>query len=189
MKPMAAVAIGCSAGGLRALQVVLGGLASDLPAAVVIASPPASSDVQMMCDLLARHSPLQVIEAAERCELRPGVVHVAPSGYHLLIGKDCRFALSVDPKVCFVRPSIDVLFESAADVYGERLAGVILTGANHDGALGLQRIRRLGGLGIVQDPAEAEVPFMPRAALELAGADYCLPLAQIALQINRICQS
>ena len=189
MKTTEMVAIGCSAGGLSALQVVLGGLAPNLHAVVVIVSHTASSDVQMMCDLLARYSPLPVVEATERCALRSGVVHVAPSGYHLLIGKDRRFELSLDPKVCFVRPSIDVLFESAADVYGDRLAGVILTGANHDGAQGLQRIRRLGGLGIVQDPAEAEAPVMPQTALELAGADYCLPLAQIALQINRICLS
>lgn len=189
MKTTELVAIGCSAGGLYALQVVLGGLAPNLPAAVVIVNHTGSSDVQMICDLLAPYSHLPVVEATERCELRSGVVHVAPSGYHLLIGKDRHFELSLDPKVCFVRPSIDVLFESAADVYGSNLVGVILTGANHDGAQGLQRIRRLGGIGIVQDPTEAQAPVMPQTALELAGADHCLPLARIALQINRLCLS
>lgn len=189
MNTVQLVAIGCSAGGLHALQVLLAGLDPGLRAAVVIVSHTASSDVQMMCDLLARHSPLPVIEATERCQARSGVVHVAPSGYHLHIGMAHRFELSLDPKVCFVRPSIDVFFESAADVYRARLAGVVLTGANHDGAQGLQRIRHLGGLAIVQDPAEAEVSVMPRTALEVAGADYCLPLAHIASQINRLCQT
>lgn len=181
------VVIGCSAGGLHALQVVLAGLSAALPAGVVIVSHTASSDVKMLCDLLARHSPLPVVEATERCRVQPGVVHVAPSGYHLLINKNYCFELSMDGKVCFVRPSIDVLFDSAADAGAHRVAGVILTGANHDGAAGLKRIRQAGGIGIVQDIQEAEVPTMPRSALELAGADHCSPLAGIPLIINRIC--
>jgi two-component system chemotaxis response regulator CheB len=181
------VAIGCSAGGLHALQVLLGGLDARLALPIVIVSHTASREVDMMCEILAKHSPFPVVEAEERNELHAGLVYVAPSGYHLLIDPDRRFSLSIDPKVCFVRPSIDVLFASAADVYRDRLTGVVLTGANHDGAHGLQRIRSLGGMAIVQDPHDAEVPTMPQAALDAAGSDYCLQLIQIAPQINRMC--
>ncbi len=183
------VAIGCSSGGLHALQTLLRGLAPSLPAALVVVCHTASEDVSLLCELLARHSTLPVCEASERQTIQPGRVYVAPTNYHLLIDSSQRFLLSVDSKVCFVRPSIDVLFESAADVYGEKMIGVVLTGANHDGAQGLKRIRGQGGLAIVQNPADAEFSTMPQAALEHAGADQCLDLAAIAAEINRICLS
>jgi two-component system chemotaxis response regulator CheB len=104
-----------------------------------------------------------------------------------LVERDATFSLSVDPKICFVRPSIDVLFQSAADAYGPGLAAVVLTGANEDGAAGLKRVRDRGGIGIVQDPAEAEAPEMPAAALMLAGADHVLPLERIPALLNSFC--
>ena len=180
------IVIGCSAGGLQAMQVVLGGLHAQLPVPVVIVTHTASNDVALICDLLRRHTVLNVVEATERCAPAPGVVHIAPSGYHLLISNDGRFELSVDAKVCFVRPSIDVLFSSAAFASSGQLIGVVMTGANHDGAEGLLAVRRAGGLAIVQDPANAEVPAMPQACLDLSGADHCLPLEDIAPLINRI---
>jgi two-component system chemotaxis response regulator CheB len=183
----AAVVIGCSAGGLHALRIVLAGLRPQLPAAVVVVCHTGSEDVEMLVGLLKRDCALPVSEAGERCQLLEGQVHVAPSGYHLYIEQERRFSLSIDPKVCFVRPSIDVLFESAAQAFTSKLAAVVMTGANDDGALGLRAVRARGGLAIVQNPAEALAPAMPQAALNLAGADHVCQLAEIAPVINRWC--
>lgn len=184
-----AVAIGCSAGGLTALERLLGGLLPGLPQAFLVCCHTGSATVDLMCELLVRHAAMPVEEAREREAPCAGVAYVAPSGYHLLVEPDGRFALSVDPRVSFARPSIDVLFASAAEAYGEGLVGVILTGANSDGADGLAAVRARGGLAIVQRPDDAESPAMPQAALERAGADHCLPLAAIAPLLNRICLS
>lgn len=182
-----AVVIGCSAGGLTALEVVLAGLLPVLEQPFVVCCHTGSSTVDLMCELLSRHATMPVEEARERSPLRSGTIHVAPSGYHLLIEENRRFSLSVDERVSFARPSIDVLFDSAARAYREALIAIVLTGANSDGAAGLECVRRCGGIGIVQDPADAESPVMPAAALERAGADHCLPLAAIATLLNRLC--
>jgi len=182
-----AIVIGCSAGGLTALETLFSGLDATLPQPIVACCHTGSSNVDMLCELLAQHTALPVVEARERAPLQGGVIHVAPSGYHLLVETSQRFALSVDERVSFARPSIDVLFASAAEAYREGLIGVVLTGANSDGAEGLACIRRCGGLAIVQDPAEAESPTMPTAALQLAGADHCVPLAAIAPLLNQLC--
>jgi diguanylate cyclase (GGDEF)-like protein len=146
-----AIVIGCSAGGLVALETLFAGLLPELPQPIVVCCHTGSSTVDLMCELLSRHATLPVIEAHERAPLQGGVIHVAPSGYHLLVEASHRFALSVDERVSFARPSIDVLFDSAAEAYRDALIGVLLTGANSDGAEGLDRIRRCGGLAIVQD--------------------------------------
>lgn len=182
-----AIVVGCSAGGLQALSVMLAGLDPDLPASVVVVCHTGAEDIALLCELLARHSRLPVEEAGERQPPRAGTVHLAPAGYHLLVERSARFALSVDPKICYCRPAIDVLFQSAADCWRDRLAAVVLTGANEDGAAGLKAVRARSGIGIVQLPAEAEVATMPEAALRVAGADHILPLAQIAPLINRLC--
>jgi two-component system chemotaxis response regulator CheB len=182
-----AIVIGCSAGGLVALETLFAGLLPVLPQPVVVCCHTGSSTVDLMCELLARHATMPVMEARERTPLQGGVIHVAPSGYHLLLEPNRRFALSVDERVSFARPSIDVLFDSAAEAYRDALIGVLLTGANSDGAEGVQRIRQCGGVAIVQDPADAEAPTMPAAALQLAGADHCLPLVAIAPLLNRLC--
>jgi len=184
-----AIVIGCSAGGFNALKQLLGALDRGLQQAIIICSHSSSETTGMLAALLARHSVLPVEEARERCLVRPSVVHVAPVGYHLLIERDCHFALSIDPAVHFSRPSIDVLFDSAAQAYRDNLIGVMLTGASLDGAIGLGTIRRYGGLAIVQDPDEAEASAMPQAALDLAGADHCLALAQMAPLLNHLCHS
>ncbi len=181
-----AIVIGCSQGGFNALKILLGGLDARLTQALMICCH-TSGDVLALCDLLASHSTLPVVEARERQPSVGGTVHVAPGGYHLLLENDRHFALSVDEQVRFSRPSIDVLFASAADVYHSGLIGVILTGANRDGAEGLTRIRQRGGMAIVQTPDSAEAAAMPSAALETAGADYCVPLEQIASLLNRLC--
>ena len=182
-----AVVIGCSTGGLHALQVVLGGLDAGFPGPLIVVCHSAADDSDLLGALLAAACPLPVREAAERRPALPGVVHLAPPGYHLLIEADGRFMLSVDPKVCYVRPAVDVTFASAADAWGEALVAVVLTGANEDGAAGLARVRARGGYAIVQAPEEAEAPQMPRAALELAGADEVLALAAIARRLTELC--
>lgn len=181
-----AIAIGCSTGGLKALRSVLGGLDPQLPQALLVCSHTATG-VGTLCELLSRHCALPVREARERAPASGGCVHVAPGDYHLLLEDDRRFALSADQPVRFSRPSIDVLFDSAADVYGAALIGVVLTGANADGARGLARIRARCGVAVVQSPESAEAAAMPQAALDLAGADFCLPLEQIAPLLNRLC--
>lgn len=184
----AAVVIGCSTGGLQALSTVLSGLRADLPVPVIVLCHRGQDDdSSLLVELLARQSPLLVREAEERQPVTPGIVHLAPSGYHLLIEADRRFMLSTDIRVRFVRPSVDVLFASAADVYAESLLAVVLTGANDDGADGLARVRQRGGYALVQDPGEAEAPQMPLAALTRAGADQVLMLSAIALRINECC--
>jgi len=185
--PLLAVVVGCSAGGLAALQLLLGGLRRPLQVPMVVVCHSGSEDMRLFCELLATRSGLPVREAEERQLPEPGQVYVAPSGYHLLVERDGRFALSVDPRVAFSRPSIDVLFESAAETWRGRLLAVLLTGANSDGARGCQRVRELGGRVVVEDPRTAQVPTMPAAALELAGADHCLPLADIPSLLETLC--
>jgi two-component system chemotaxis response regulator CheB len=159
------VAIGASWGGLAALRTVLGGLPADFGAAVVVVQHRMSAgDDELLPALLGSVTPLGVHEAADKAPLRPGLVLVAPPEYHLLVEAG-EVALSGDAPVQFSRPSIDVLFESVAAAYRERAVGVVLTGANDDGADGLAAIRRRGGVAIVQDPDDAVRAEMPRAAL------------------------
>jgi two-component system chemotaxis response regulator CheB len=185
--PPLAIVIGCSAGGLSALEILLAGLDPRMAQTLIVCCHTASSDVALLCELLRGHSRLPVVEATERAPLRSGTVQVAPSGYHLLVEADRHFALSVDARVSFARPAIDVLFETAADAYRQHLIAVVLTGANHDGAEGLHKIRSRGGVAIVQSPADAEVATMPQAALDRAGADHCVALDAIAPLLNHLC--
>jgi two-component system chemotaxis response regulator CheB len=178
--------IGCSAGGLQALQILIPDLSANLAAPVIVVCHTAG-EIGTLCDLIGRKSAIPVLEARERMHAAPGVVYVAPSDYHLLMEPDMRFSLSVDPRVTYSRPSIDVLFESAASACGAAVVGVILTGGNNDGAAGLKSVRDAGGLGIIQRPDSAEVASMPAAALALAGADHCVTLAEIGPLLNSLC--
>jgi two-component system, chemotaxis family, protein-glutamate methylesterase/glutaminase len=189
MKIPAAIAIGCSAGGVDALKAVVGGLHASLRQTVVVCCHSSSDTIDLLCEVLGRSSRLPVMEATERERARPGVVQLAPTGYHLLVEGDQHFSLSIDARVNHSRPSIDVLFMSAADVWGSALIGVILTGGNNDGAAGLRCIRQRGGTAVVQSPQDAVAPAMPQAALEMAGADHCVPLDDIAPLINRLCMA
>ena len=174
------VAIGASWGGLQAVERVLGALPADFGAAVVIAQHrQADADLSRLERLLGAHCLLDVVEAEDKLPLVPGSVIVAPADYHLLVERG-SVALSVDPPLNYSRPSIDVLFTSAADAYAERVAGVVLTGANADGADGLARIASRGGPAIVQDPATAERREMPDAALAATPGAKVMALEQIA---------
>ncbi len=182
-----AIVIGCSAGGLDALKILLAGLNRQLSQPVLICCHSGSATVDLLRELLARVCTLPVAEARERAPVCGGTVYLAPAGYHLLVENSRHFALSADPRVCHARPSIDVMFASAAEVWRDGLLGVVLTGANADGAKGLLQLRRRGGCAIVQTPKSAMASAMPQAAIDLAGADHCVPLDAIAPLINQLC--
>lgn len=171
-----AVVMGASAGGMVALATLLSCLPEhfSLPIAVVQHLSPNSGNY--LVKYLDERCNLLVKEAEEKERLLAGCVYVAPPNYHLLVEDDETFSLTMDERVNFSRPAIDVLFETAAEVYRDGLVGVILTGANKDGSSGLKRIKELGGIALVQDPADAEVVEMPRAAIAATIADYILPL-------------
>jgi two-component system, chemotaxis family, protein-glutamate methylesterase/glutaminase len=171
------IAVGASWGGLRAVGDILTALPEDFRPTVVVVQH-RRSDPADLAGLLAARTRLAVSDVDDKEPIESGRVYLAPPGYHLLIERG-HFSLSTDPPVKYARPSIDVLFESAADVYRERLIGVVLTGANEDGAAGLARIKRLGGVAIVQDPRTAERGEMPAAALSGTTADAVLPLEEI----------
>lgn len=177
--PIEAVVIGTSAGGLAALSTLVGGLGAGgrLPLLVVQHVPP--NGATQLAEIFRRKTALRVKEAEEKEQLAAGTLYFAAPGYHLLVEEDFTLSLSQDDAVYFSRPSIDVLFESAADAWGPRVAGILLTGANEDGAAGLQAIQQAGGLTVVQDPREAEMPAMPLAALQRMAPDYILPLRDI----------
>ncbi|MBE1423643.1 two-component system chemotaxis response regulator CheB [Desulfomicrobium macestii] len=181
-----AVVVGVSSGGLEALKILVPGLRKDLSVPVLIVqhlSPQADSYLALRLDEV---SGLKVKEAEDKEFLQAGVAYVAPPDYHLLVEPDGSLSLSVDPKVNFSRPSVDVLFETASDAFGAALIGVVLTGANQDGAKGLARIKRRGGLAVVQSPESALADAMPRAALESTNVDHVLPLREIAPFLNNL---
>jgi two-component system chemotaxis response regulator CheB len=178
-RPIEAVAIGASAGGVEAVAALLEALPrSFAPTLIVVIHLPATHE-SLLTAVLGQRTALPVVEASDRAPLAAGTVYVAPPAYHLLIEPERTFALSVDEPVNFSRPSIDVLFESAAYAYRDALLGIVLTGANADGAAGLAAIRSLGGLAWVQRPDTAYAPAMPAAAIETAGADRILTLEQM----------
>jgi two-component system chemotaxis response regulator CheB len=175
-----AVVIGASAGGVQALSVLLPALPSSLRAAVFIVLHLPRHKPSILAELFKPKCALPVFEAEDKQPVIAGNVYFAPADYHLLIDQGPQLALSADDPVYHSRPSIDVLFESAADVYRDRLLGIILTGANEDGALGLATVKDAGGITVVQQPETAQAPFMVRSALALRPADWVLPLDKIA---------
>ncbi|MBL8301686.1 MAG: chemotaxis protein CheB [Ideonella sp.] len=175
-----AIVVGASAGGVEALSALLGALPAGLDAAVLVVLHLPRGRRSLLAEIFAPRCAVPVVEAGDKDPVRPGTVYLAPPDYHLMVDAGPCTALTVDAPVNYSRPSIDVLFESAADLWGPRLAGVILTGANQDGAEGLAAVRRAGGITLVQDPAEALAPLMPAAALRLGPSDRVLPLAGLA---------
>jgi two-component system chemotaxis response regulator CheB len=182
-----AVVIGVSAGGMAALKTILPRLPADFPLPLAIVQHLGDAESHL-AELLDRHCAIAVKEAEAKERFVPGTAYLAPAGYHLLIEPDGTFGLSVDARVNFCCPAIDVLFESAADVYADRLVGIVLTGANADGAKGLKAIKARRGLAVVQDPAEAEAPFMPQAAIDAARPHVVATLdgiAQLLVELGR----
>jgi two-component system, chemotaxis family, protein-glutamate methylesterase/glutaminase len=173
------IVVGASWGGLHAVGEILAALPADTEAAVVVAQHRQADTVEGgLAGLLQLRATLPVKDVDDKAPIERGQVYLAPPDYHLLIQRG-YFSLSKDDHIHHARPSIDVLFESAADAYGERVVGVILTGANADGAHGLAEVKRRGGVAVVQDPGTAERREMPAAALARTAADAVLPLAEI----------
>jgi two-component system chemotaxis response regulator CheB len=181
-----AVVIGASAGGFEALFAVLKGLPASYPMPLVAVLHLPEAHESRLAELFGYRLSLQVREARDKETLEAGVLYFAPSGYHLSIETDRSFSLSCEDRVSYARPSIDVLFASAADAYGKSLAAVLLTGANYDGAAGLAGIRIAGGLTIVQDPSTAEVATMPEAAIRRMTPDLILTLAEIHSLLRKL---
>jgi two-component system chemotaxis response regulator CheB len=173
------VVVGTSWGGLSALRELVGGLPAVFPLPVVVVQHRHRQSDHLLASLLQDSSALPVGEVEDKAPITGGHVHVAPADYHLLIEYG-SFSLSIDEPVRYSRPSIDVTFVSAADAYGGRAVGVILTGANADGSRGLERIHERGGLALVQLPATAESPMMPAAALRCVPTARALPISEIA---------
>lgn len=183
--PAEAVVIGVSAGGLKALSAILPTLPADypLPILVVIHLPP--SGKSLVAELFDDKCAVKVVEADDKDAIAPGTVYFAPPDYHLLVELDRTLSLSGEEPVLFSRPSIDVLFETAADAYGPGLIGIVLTGANNDGARGLQAVVAAGGTALVQSPEHAFASAMPEAALESVPQARALALEEISHYLQK----
>jgi two-component system, chemotaxis family, protein-glutamate methylesterase/glutaminase len=180
------VAIGASAGGLHALRTVLSGLPAAFPVPIVIVQHVEPKGDCYLSEILDRATAIVVKEAEDKEPMHSQTAYVAPAGYHLLIERDGTLSLSLDEKVNFCRPAIDPLFESAADAFGPGLIGIVLTGANADGAKGLIRIKEQGGYAIVQNPRSAQSPCMPQAAIDAVRVDKVLDLEHVASFLARL---
>ncbi len=181
-----AIAIGTSAGGLKALKNIISSLPPEfnLPIFIVQHLGPQASN--FLATYLNQFTHLMVKEAEPNEAICRGYVYVAPANYHLMVEKDKRLSLTVDEKVNFSRPSIDLLFESAAEAYLDSLLGILLTGANNDGSNGIGHIHKLGGTTIAQHPLSAEVNIMPQQAIETGAVDWVLHLDEISLFLSKL---
>lgn len=181
-----AVVIGVSTGGLNALAKILPELDRGFPLPVLVVQHMRPDSDSFLWQHLNRLSKVTVKEAEDKEAIQPETVYIAPPDYHLLVEPDKTLALSAEERINFSRPSIDVLFETAAEAYQQRLIGVILTGANSDGTLGLKKIKTFGGLAVVQSPDSAESDIMPRSAIESVEVDHIVPLAQLGQLLNAL---
>lgn len=177
------VVVGASWGGLAALSRLIGDLPGDFEVPIAVVQHRGRNADNLLASLLQDVSPLRVVDVEDKEPLAGRTVYIAPANYHLLVEKG-HFSLTTDPLVHFSRPSIDVTFISAADTYERATIGVVLTGANDDGARGLRRIVDRGGRAVIQDPASAESPVMPLAAKRIVPEADVVPLAGIAEQLK-----
>lgn len=182
----AAVVIGVSAGGLAALDLILSDLDANFSLPILIVQHISPDSQNYLPIHYAGRCTQMVKEAEDKEPIRHETVYFAPPNYHLMVECDRSIALSIDPKVNFSRPSVDILFETAADAFGSELVGIVLTGGNSDGAAGLAKIKSYGGLTVVQSPETAEVDAMPCAAIQVADPDYILPLNEIGNFLNKL---
>lgn len=174
-----AIVIGASAGGIRALLEILSPLPASYPLPIIIVLHMPEKGTSKLTEVFQQYLKMSVRQAQDKEQIAAGHVYFAVPGYHLAIEQDRRFSLSSEEPLNYSRPSIDILLASAADVYGNTLAGFVLTGANSDGAEGLASIKQAGGLTVVQSPEEAEIATMPKAAIELCQPDIILSLQAI----------
>ncbi|WP_339492617.1 MULTISPECIES: chemotaxis protein CheB [unclassified Pseudomonas] len=177
--PIEAIVVGASAGGVDALLRVFGYLRKGFGVPILVVLHLPDERVSQLAHVFGHRLAVPVEEARDKQDIVPGTLYVATPGYHLSVEADRSLSLSLEEPVHHSRPSIDVLFESAADVYGQKLLAVVLTGANDDGASGLAKVRALGGITVVQDPDEAQVSTMPEAALALHEPNHILTLQGI----------
>lgn len=177
--PIEAIVVGASAGGVEALLRVFGHLRKGFGVPILVVLHLPDERESQLARVFGHRLAVPVEEARDKQDIVPGTLYVATPGYHLSVEADRSLSLSLEEPVHHSRPSIDVLFESAADVYGQKLLAVVLTGANNDGACGLAKVRELGGITVVQDPDEAQVSTMPEAALALHEPDHILTLQGI----------
>jgi len=184
-----AVVIGTSAGGLKALKTIILNLPHGFCLPILIVQHMSARSDGFMAHYFNQLSHLNVKEADPGEPIRPNHVYIAPANYHMLVEKNFTISLTVSEKVSFARPSVDVLFESAAYALKDQLIGVLLTGANNDGAKGIETIHQAGGLTVVQNPATAEVGIMPAAAIETGCADKILELEEIAGFLAEVCKN
>lgn len=180
------IVIGGSAGSLDVILKLIPALNTGLPVAIIIVTHRKPSNDDILVELLNARSAWPVKEAEEKEPVEPHTIYIAPTDYHLLLEKDHTFSLDVSEKVNYSRPSIDITFESAAEVYGPFLLGILLSGANADGVDGMKSIKSHGGICLVQDPDTADVDYMPRQAVQQVKVDMVLPADQLAGYINSL---
>jgi two-component system chemotaxis response regulator CheB len=185
MQPRHLVVVGASAGGIEALRLLVANLPDDFPAAAAVVMHTAPQSPGVLHEILSRSGPLPVLQPRTGERLRPGHIYVAPPDHHLLV-EPGRLRVTKGPRENRFRPAIDPLFRSAAQVFGPRAIGVILTGNLDDGTAGLWTIKQLGGVAVVQDPADAMFPSMPMSALVHVRVDHAVPLAEIAPLLVRL---
>lgn len=181
-----AVVIGASAGGFHALKKLLGNLSTDFSLPILIVQHISPTSDNYMAKYLNSNCNLSVKEADEKDSILPGHVYIAPPNYHLLVEEDHTISFSTEEKVNYSRPAIDILFDTAVYAYGNTLIGIILTGANSDGAKGLKNIKEAGGYCIVQDPKEAEASAMPLAAIDATKTKNIYTITKIAKLLEKL---
>jgi two-component system chemotaxis response regulator CheB len=185
-KPVRLIVIGGSAGSLQVVLKILGYLKSSYSIPILLVLHRNVQYDSSLQELLVLKTTLNAKEVEEKDAIKPGYVYFCPADYHVLVEKDFSFSLDDSEKVNFSRPSIDVVFRSAADILGDQLLCVLLSGANSDGAEGLKQVKEKGGITVIQDPEEAQVPFMPQQALRIMQSDYVLDSNQIAGLLNSL---
>jgi two-component system chemotaxis response regulator CheB len=179
------ITIGASAGGVEPLITLVGALPADLPASIFVVLHLAPEEPSVLAELMGRRAALSVETATDRLEFQPGRVYVAPPDRHLMIDRSYAY-LTRGPRENLSRPAVDPLFRSAAVVHGPHVVAVILSGSLDDGTSGLGAVKRCGGVAVVQDPDDAQVPDMPRSAAEHVEVDFCVPLAEMAELLVRL---
>ena len=178
--------IGGSAGSLEVLLQIIPKLGAIKPFAMVLVLHRKSSEDNTLEELIALKTSIPVKEVEDKTFLVPGNIYIAPADYHLLFEKDGTLALDISEKVHYSRPSIDVAFQSAAEVYGKSLTGIVLSGANSDGTEGLKAVKAANGITIAQAPSSADMPYMPQSAIDSAPVDYILDVAQLTAYIQNL---